>query len=250
MLPRFYTPDLVPGSSSVTLDADETHHLVHVLRLAVGDAARVFDGRGDEWQGTVATCDKRGATIDALAAVAPLPEPQVATTLVAGLLRGSAMDDLVRDATMLGVRAIVPAYTEHSSVSRRKDATPLARWRRIAITSCKQCGRAVVPCIEAPRPLEAALALPAGVKLMLAEPAVASGALRRVDDLAERARAGGALIAAGPEGGWSAAELQSAVAAGYRLWSLGTQILRAEAVPLAALSVARYAWEAPVGGRR
>jgi len=154
------------------------------------------------------------------------------------------MDELVRDATMLGVRAIVPMYTEHCSVPRRKDAAPAGRWRRIAVTSAKQCGRAVVPRIDAPLPFEAALDLPGAVKLFLAEPAAAAGASRRVDDLAEIARAGGAVIAAGPEGGWSAAEVRSAGAAGYRLWSLGTQILRAEAVPLAALSVARYAWEA------
>jgi 16S rRNA (uracil1498-N3)-methyltransferase len=152
------------------------------------------------------------------------------------------MDDLVRDATMLGVRAIVPAHTDHSSVSRREGAAPVARWRRIAITSSKQCGRAVVPIVSSPMPLEAALDVPAAVKLLLAEPAVAAGACRRLEDLAERARAGGAVIAAGPEGGWSAAEVQAAGVAGYRLWSLGTQILRAETVPLAALSVLRYAW--------
>ncbi len=244
MLPRFHAPDLASGATSVTLDRDETHHLVHVLRLTRGAPARVFDGRGGEWQGRVASCDKRGAVLDALEPVTPLPEPRVRVTLVAGLLRGAPMDLLVRDAVMLGVSAIVPAFSEHTVFPRRRDAAPVERWRRIVVTSCKQCGRAVVPPVEPPCPLPEALARPAGVKLMLTEPAAAAGSRDRIDDLAARARDAGALIAAGPEGGWSSGDLAIGATAGCLRWSLGTQVLRAEAMPLAALSVARYAWEA------
>ena len=245
VLARFYAPSLLPGSACVTLDADETHHLAHVLRLARGASARVFDGRGHEWEGTVASLDRRGAVLDGLRPVTPLPEPRVAITLIAGLLRGAAMDALVRDAVVLGVRDVVPALTERSSVSRRGDAVAAlaARWHRLAVAACKQCGRASMVGIHPPEPLATALDRPAGVALVLVEPTAQADALRRLEDVGPRAREAGATIAIGPEGGWSKAELESAARAGFRPWSLGSLVLRAEAVPVAALSVARYAWE-------
>src|SRR5919106_921164 len=48
MLPRFLAPDLSPDADEVALSAEEAHHLARVLRLKVGDAIVVFDGRGHE----------------------------------------------------------------------------------------------------------------------------------------------------------------------------------------------------------
>lgn len=245
MLPRFFAPGLDEGATAVTLDPDETHHLAHVLRLRPGDAARVFDGHGREWQGAVGSIDKRAAVVDGLRRVDALPEARVGITLVAGLLKGPAMDTLVRDAVVLGVDSIVPVHTEFSSVSRKADALGAlhARWRRIVVGACKQCGRAVVPVVEPPRPLDAALAQARGVALILVEPTANPDAVRRLDSFTSRAVEQGATIAVGPEGGWSPAELALASRAGFHAWSLGTQVLRAENIPVAAISIARYAWE-------
>ena len=59
-------------------------------------------------------------------------------------MKGDKMDDVVRDATMMGLSAIEPLITEHTVAHLKPGRTP-ERWRRIAIASAKQCGRAVVP---------------------------------------------------------------------------------------------------------
>ena len=69
-------------------------------------------------------------------------------TLVVSVLKGDKMDDVVRDAVMLGVTAIRPVVSER--VGDRpggawREAARIARWQRIAVSSAKQCGRAVVP---------------------------------------------------------------------------------------------------------
>lgn len=246
MLPRFHAPHLAEADPSVTLDAEQSHHLARVLRLSEGDPVRVFDGRGGEWAGTVVTGDRRAATIGHLHPVTPLAEPPVRLTLLAAVLRGGAMDTLVHDATMTGVARLVPVLSARVSVGRRDEALRAAhaRWQRVALAATRQCGRAVLPSIADPVPLGEALGREAaGVRLWLAEPTLSAGGLRRVDALAARARAEGAVLAIGPEGGWTEAEVAQARDAGFVPWSLGPLVLRAEHVPLAAMSVLRYAWD-------
>ena len=121
MLPRFFAPDLEADARTVTLGVEETHHLVHVLRLKRGAVVRVFDGEGHEWEGAVASLDKRGAVVDDLRPVPALSEPRVSMTVIAGILRGQAMDTLVRDAPCWAAVAIVPVHTEYTSESRTRD---------------------------------------------------------------------------------------------------------------------------------
>ena len=161
---RFYAPGATSAGDLATLPADEAQHLTRVLRLKAGDSIRVFNGRGGEFNATVESVVKQVVRVSVGAAGKPAPETRVAITLAQAVLKGDKMDDVVRDAVMMGVAAIQPIVTVRSEVSlaalergRRRD-----RWQRIAISSAKQCGRAVVPTMLDPRPLESlGRALPA-----------------------------------------------------------------------------------------
>ena len=53
-----------------------------------------------------------------------------------------------------------------------------------------------------------------------------------------------AALLVGPEGGWDDAECSAALARGLRLVSLGPRTLRADAAPLAALTILDFLWHA------
>src|SRR5512137_1352034 len=144
---RFYAPGLSGGSPMVDLPREEAEHLSRVLRLQVGDPVRVFDGRGREFSGKVDRVARTAATVILESEVTPVPEPSVRLTLIQAVPKGDAMDRIVRDATMLGVVAILPLVSARAEVSlRRLEASGrVDRWQRIAVASVKQCGRAVVP---------------------------------------------------------------------------------------------------------
>ena len=80
----------------------------------------------------------------------PAPEIAIAVALVISVLKGDKMDDVVRDAVMLGVAGIRPVISERSeiSLSTMAKSQRIARWQRIAVASAKQCGRAVVPVVH------------------------------------------------------------------------------------------------------
>ena len=119
---------------------DEAEHLTRVLRLGVGDTVAVFDGRGHEFLARVVE-RARAATsrvADCCRASSPPPEPAVALTLAQAVLKGDKMDDVVRDAVMLGAAAIQPIVTQaHRDDGGGADARARAsiaggasRWRR------------------------------------------------------------------------------------------------------------------------
>ena len=241
---RFFAPGADRADVVVDLPDDEARHLTQVLRLGTGDAVRVFDGRGREHAAVVTEAGRAGARVRTGRAVAAPPEPGVRVTLGIALLKGRKLDAVVRDATMLGVHAVQPLVTTRTDVpARRFGEAATARWTRIAIASAKQCGAAYVPHIHPPmtlgRFLDDAGADP-GLRVFLVEPA--AGEVSPVRSLASGPRPAAAVIAVGPEGGWTEAEVAHAVRAGFRPTMLGRRTLRAEAVPAAALSVLHFVW--------
>lgn len=155
MRPRFYVPGLDATAARVSLPDDEAEHLVRVLRLATGAEVEVFDGRGGLWRAEVIESGKRSASIHAIEAIAAAPEVAVPLTLVISILKADKMDDVIRDAVMLGVTGICPVVSDRSEISLSTVAKSqrVARWQRIAVSSTKQCGRAVVPVVALARGL-------------------------------------------------------------------------------------------------
>jgi 16S rRNA (uracil1498-N3)-methyltransferase len=245
-LNRFHLPGAAAGAR-LPLPEDEAAHAVRVLRVAPGDAVRVFDGEGHEFPAVVRATTKGRVDVELGQGIDP-PAPDMAldVTLVMAALKGDHMDAVVRDATMLGVKTVVPlvsARTETSCAALVRGNRP-ERWRRVAVASAKQCGRAVVPRIAAPVDVDELLALwaveePGRVRVVCVEPGAGSAADHAQD--IERPRTGGATVVVGPEGGWDTVELGRLLVDGRGL-RLGGRTLRADAAPVVALTALLTVW--------
>src|SRR5690606_40144624 len=122
---------------------------------------------------------KRGGEVEVVAARAVDRESALRIVLLQGVARGDRMDWILQKATELGVAAFVPVTSERSEV--RLDAARagkrLAHWRGVVASACGQCGRARIPPVEAPQPLDEALAaLGPGPRFLLDPLATDSGA--------------------------------------------------------------------------
>jgi 16S rRNA (uracil1498-N3)-methyltransferase len=243
---RFFAPDLTDAARDVTLPAGESAHLTRVLRLREGDAVEIFDGRGALHAGVVRTASPRATVVTVDARLRPAPEAPAPLVVAQGLLKGDAMDAVVRDATVLGATEVWPMTTRRTNVPVRAALAAQERWQRVAVAAAKQCGRAVLPRIAAVRTLTEVLADPSVAtwpRLWLTEPSAAAGIAADLP-----APTPGICLAIGPEGGWAPEEVDEAGKAGWRPWTMAPVTLRAEHMTLAALSVVRYAWE--MAGRR
>ena len=245
---RFHAPDLSSNAALVQLPEDEAQHLSRVLRLSEGDTVAVFDGKGREALARIDSVASRRVTVRILEARTPAPESAVAITLAQALLKSDKMDRVIRDAVMLGAAAIQPCVTRRTDVPRAalKTGVRRDRWDRTVLASVKQCGRAVVPPVLDTRDFTTLLApQPGRMLVMFVEPRGAGGAGEvAVADLSslEGQPPRDAMVIIGPEGGWDEREVREADAAGVKLVTFGSRVLRADAAGAAALTVLRYIW--------
>lgn len=206
---------VVDDLNAPSLDDDDRHHLVRVLRLADGATVSVTDGNGG-WR----MCRYGNGSVVAIAEPRFEEAPSAPVTIGVAIPKQDRPEWLVQKLTELGVDRIVFLEAERSVV--RWDATRaqrhLVKLDRVAREAVRQSRRVRVPTIEGPVP--AATFLPTAVA---ADP-------DGVDD-----DGSAAVVAIGPEGGWSDREL--GLAAG--VVSLGATVLRVETAALTAAVLRR-----------
>ena len=238
---RLYLPEsrnttsLSPGAQ-ITLDRDQSHYLLRVLRLKTGAVLSCFNGQGQEWSAEVISADRRECRISLIELISEHLPTKAPLTLAIGWLKGAAMDLVVQKATELGADELVVLNTERSNVSLddKRIAGKLQHWRGIAISASEQSGRLFVPDISQPVALSEYLA-------------TEHGGLRYALDLDSPLLDAGHTPSAltllvGPEGGWSDPERRLLEDHEVPRRGLGTLTLRAETVPLVALTAVRHSW--------
>jgi len=241
---RFFVPGAHAAGTTVALPDDEAHHLRHVLRLAAGDEVIVFDGVGHEWRARVSGVNKVGVELALGEPLTPVAEPPVRVTLGIGVLKGDQMDAVVRDATMLGASAIAPFVSEHTAVPSRawQRGGAIERWQRVAVSSAKQCQRALVPNVDAVRSLEQLLTAWGDRPIIAAVEPSQNDLGGRFTKSVKRPPRSGALALVGPEGGWSRTEIAMLKDHVAELMPLGPRTLRAETAPTVLLTALWTEW--------
>ena len=212
----------------VTISGDAGHHLARVLRVRPGEAGVVVrDGRGYAVEVAEVSADRVETRVVGDQPVTS--EPPVSITLLQALLPNPDFDGVIEAATALGVSRVV-AMQAARSVARPASGR-INRWHSIAQSAAEQSHRGRIPEIAGPLSVEDALHSTADARLLVLDPT----ADRRVE------AAGGPgeriAIAVGPEGGWTAVELDMMRERGATSVSLGPRILRARLAPIVALAI-------------
>lgn len=233
MSERFFVAQPI-STGRIALTGDEARHLATVMRAQPGELAILFDGSGAEFVARIVAAGKREVELEVVERREPLRELPFSLTLAVALPKGERQKWLVEKATELGVTRLVPLVTARG-VAQPVEAA-LDRLRRGVIEASKQCGRNRLLEIGEPRTvLDYVRAVPEDAIRLLADPAG--------DWLEPPASVPADLqIAIGPEGGFAPEEVAAAIAAGWRLVSLGPRILRVET---AALMLAAWATAIP-----
>lgn len=235
--PRIFTPASLNENTTVSLDDQAVTHLVRVLRMKTGDALRLFNGNGVEYQAELEVESKKTAHARVSSVIredAPLP---LAVHLGQVMSKGDRMDFVVQKATELGVSDITPLISERCDVRLKGERLDkkIEHWQKVAISACEQSGRNTVPVIHPPLPAnEWAQSVTADVKLVLHP--------HNQKPLKAETNPGTVAVLIGPEGGFTDLEVNQYQDSGFDGLLLGPRILRTETAALTALSVLQFVW--------
>lgn len=148
--------------------------------------------------------------------------------------KGKRMDLLVEKATEVGVAGITPLVCERSVV--RPGNNKVERWRRIAESAARQALRLRVPEVTPPVTFGEAVGAVGDRGVLLHN-------VEGLDPLEARAASGARALLVGPEGGWSANEIEEALRCGLSLAQLGPFRLRSETAGVVAVARMRAVLE-------
>lgn len=268
------------GLAHIRLSREEAHHVLHVLRMRVGDTLELLDGAGTVVRCRLSRDPPNAAPVNThhdQAWLLPLhthttPPPRPQLCLLQGLSSADPMDFTVQKGIELGLAHFVAVRCERSvgQVDAGRAVRKLAHWRAVAASACQQSGNPWLAAVEGPLAWKDALAwspsgpcageergtrwvldphAPVALASRLRQPppwevAEASTAPQALDDGrgSMRASAQRITLLVGPEGGLSDAEAQQAASAGFLAVHLGPRTLRTETAALAALAAIQSAW--------
>jgi 16S rRNA (uracil1498-N3)-methyltransferase len=219
---RFHVPDLY--APTARLASEESHHLIHVLRLREGAEVSLFDGRGRAARGRVLRI--AGSDVE-LEVLGPEPSRESPLSLTLGVAppKGDRMSFLIQKLTELGASRVIPLRTERAGSSGS-----IERYRRIALEACKQSGRSQVPEITQARDFEE----------VLREKGLVTLAHPGAPPLSPPPAGAGIVVLIGPEGGWSETEIALARSRGATFFGLGPRTLRSETAAVAAATLIQF----------
>jgi 16S rRNA (uracil1498-N3)-methyltransferase len=243
---RLFVTAALGDGAEIELDEDATHYLRNVLRLAPGERVGLFNGRDGEWSAELTGLSKRAARLQ-LRERTRAQSRESDLWLVFAPIKRQRIDILAEKATELGVAALLPVFTARTVMTR----VNLDRLAAHAKEAAEQTERLTVPVIREPRTLDKLLAeWPASRRLLVcAEAGPARPILDALGELTRdvRNRTQSWAIMTGPEGGFTASELDALGKLPFVTpVGLGPRILRADTAAIAALAI----WQALVGDGR
>ncbi len=230
--PLFYSEYLAEVGASLTLSGDEAHHALAARRLQAGETLWLFDGHGGLVRASLQRVGKRGRELELRVEERQSAAAQKSVLhLACALPKGDRQNVLLDMATQLGMTHFTPLLCERSVV--KPGAGGVQRWQRICLEACKQSRRLYLPTVHAPCGLPELLTRATIQKdsLWIAHPAASAQSLATVRPSLN------VTVLVGPEGGFSDAEIELAIAAGAKRINLGSNILRIETAAVAALAV-------------
>lgn len=233
---RFYLPpESWPDApqAEALLEGGEAVHLAQALRLGPGAEVTLLDGRGRSGLFRVSECGKKKVRL-VCRSLDITPEPASRAVIALAFSKAVRRGFFMEKAVELGAWGVWLWQGDHSQGRLPADARE--SWQNQMIAGAKQCGNPWLPEIRT---------LSGGIGEVIAASETFSqrilpwelqdGSAMLTPDMA--GRPGTTLYVIGPEGGFSARELDALRAASFSTVSLGQRILRCETAATLCLGI-------------
>ena len=237
---RFFSPqsDLTARQVSI-LDPSEIHHMRDALRLKVGDPVSLFDGSGKEAVGTIARSEKNEILVSIHSVRDSKPSRNIRLTLACAIPKKTKFEFIIEKCTELGVDEIIPMHTKRTEFrfEEEKIRKKSERYKTVAINAGKQSKRSTIPTIHAVTKFTDVLSnlSPDTIAFI---PCLIPNTKNLQHAFKIPANTKNILFLIGPEGDFTADEVDAAIKTGCIPVSLGPTVLKVDTAAICVIALA------------
>lgn len=229
---RYFTTDLSVASDTITLQGDEFHHVIRVMRTREGDVVEFVDGAGLLATARLTSVGKSEALFD-VEGVVKAPAPTREVVLVQAMPKLPRLEFVAEKGTELGMTSLW-VFPGDNSEKEGLSKNQLERLQAILIASMKQCGRLYLPTIVVKPKLSAWKEMPHQGYYGDVRPE----APHFEQVMREQRKAESIWFFVGPESGFSKGEVECLERGGVKGVHLHDNILRTDTAAMVALVLA------------
>lgn len=221
----FYTPDL--HDETHRLSEEESKHCIRVLRLNEGDTLYLVDGKGLFCEATIITAHPKACLLKITDKKYNYGKRNYHLEIAVSPTKNiDRYEWFLEKATEIGIDGIIPLISRHSE---RKEIKP-ERLEKVMVSAVKQSIKAFLPQLKPVQTFKETIKSSFDGLKFIAHCNVGDKVLLR-DAVVKGAAV---LILIGPEGDFSAEEVEMAINEGFIPVSLGDSRLRTETAALVA----------------
>ncbi len=218
-LPWFFAPDL--NSHPLTLDEENSRHIVQVLRMKEGQRLLLTDGKGHSGEAEITNAHKKHCSVHMLNVDFQHRPSQQLTIGISLLKNSSRFEWFLEKATELGTAEIIPLICERTE----KEKFRFDRYINICKSAMLQSMQTWMPILREPENFNEAVRSATQHQRFIAHCAEddKKPLVGAFDSLLDTH-----IILIGPEGDFTATEIEDAKANGFIPVTLGATRLRSE----------------------
>lgn len=225
----FYSPDIERDETS-TLNKDESRHAIRVLRLKEEDSLYITDGRGHLFRAKILDSNPNRTKIRVVETHKEYNKPSPRIHYGFALTKNiSRIEWFLEKATELGIEELSPMITEHSE----RDKLNYERMDNVLIAAMKQSLKAYKPKLNPLRTFDEIIN-ESNEERKLIGYCDTNQERYKIKDIYNKGES--VLVMIGPEGDFTAKEVEQAQDRGFEIINLGESRLRTETAALYSLS--------------
>ena len=147
-MPHFLikTNDIIENIVKIT-NKDLYKHIIKVMRSKIGEKLLFLDENEMQYETIIACIEPDFFTCNIINKYKSQRKLPINLNVAQSVLNSDAQLSAIQKATELGVKGIIPIYTDNCAVKESVIKNKVDKWQKIALESVKQCERCDIPTV-------------------------------------------------------------------------------------------------------
>ena len=229
-LPFFYKEDLVATSTDIVLDEATSKHIAQVLRIQNGEQLQLTNGKGDLFTAEIIDDNRKKCAVKVIQTNNE-QRPTINVSIAISIIKNpTRFEWFLEKATEIGVSEIIPLVCERTE----KTVLKMERMKNILVSAMLQSQQCWLPVLHEPTKFNELVKSSAQDQKFIAH--CINDARRNLADLNNESLTS-KIILIGPEGDFTADEIELALQNHFSAVSLGGTRLRTETAGIVAATL-------------